>query len=124
MTPAEVTLAMTALRQAWQYTPMHDIQARQFERLFAKCPPLLVRQVIDDLIQLGSNRPGPAEMGALLRSKAGHSPAGERMRRYGQPIDVVVPESEATPLVEVPDRVAELRLAFSRQSAAEPQELA
>lgn len=87
MTPDECALAMTALRQAWSYTPMHDVQRRQFERLFRGYPTETVRAVLDDLIAKGFTRPGPAEMGEMLRTKLGASPAGGRARRYGSTLD-------------------------------------
>jgi hypothetical protein len=87
VTEDEVGLAVTAYRQAWQYTPMPDVQRRQFERLFAGYQTAAVRDVLDDLIRLGVTRPGPAEMGELLRSKAGLRPAGGRARRYGHTVD-------------------------------------
>jgi hypothetical protein len=101
MNADECALAMEALLQAWQYTPMPNVQRRQFERLFAGYPTSVVRDVLDDLIRLGLTRPGPAEMGELLRTKAGRGPAGARARRYGPTLadagweDGMVPANEA-----------------------------
>ena len=109
MTDDECALAMTAFRQAWQYTPMSDIQARQFQRLFSGHQTATVRSVIDDLIRVGATRPGPAEMGDLLRSKAGLTPAGGRARRDGPFLDDTCPEAEVTDPDAVPDFIAAVR---------------
>ena len=84
MTEDEALLAMTALRQAWAYTPMSDVQARQFKRLFVAYRTDTVRDVLDDLIRIGATRPGPAEMGDLLRGKLGHKAAGRTGARRGE----------------------------------------
>lgn len=101
MTDDEAKLALGALRQAWSYTPMTDIQARQFERLFRGHQVSIVRDVLDDLIRIGVPRPGPAEMGELLRQKCGRGPAGQRARRHGEQVNFDVPISP------VPDAVRE-----------------
>jgi hypothetical protein len=87
MRDEECALAMEAFQLAWQYTPMPDVQRRQFQRLFAGYPTTAVRDVLDDLIRIGASRPGPAEMGEMLRTKLGHGPAGARVRRYGPSLD-------------------------------------
>jgi hypothetical protein len=69
VTDDECTLAVEAWRSAWQYTPMADVQVRQFRRLFIGYPVETVRTVLDDLIHRGVSRPGPAEMGEMLRTK-------------------------------------------------------
>jgi hypothetical protein len=84
---------MEALRSAWQYTPMSDIQGRQFLRLFAGYPTEVVRAVFDDLIAVGTSRPGPAEMGELFRGKMGKRPPGGRAQKPG-PFLEPVPEEE------------------------------
>jgi hypothetical protein len=71
MTPEELILAMDALTQAYPYVPMSGVARRQFERLFAAYKVETLRAVLDDLILNGGPRPGPAELGGLLRSKAG-----------------------------------------------------
>ena len=88
---------MTALRQAWSYTPMPDIQRRQFARLFAGYSTTVVRDVIDDLIRLGVSRPGPAEMGEMLRTKLGIGPAGHRAHRHGPFLDTSVDVAREVP---------------------------
>jgi hypothetical protein len=112
MNSDECALAMTALRAAWQYTPMSDVQARQFQRLFDGYPTEVVRDVLDDLIRLGVTRPGPAEMGELLRTKMGRPTHGGRVRHdgpYHDPTDPNITHPDA-----VGSRVDQLRTAISK----------
>ena len=100
--------ALKAVHAAFPYQPMSDVQRRQFERLFAGYQPEPLRAVLDDLIRLGiKSRPGPAEMGELLRSKVGRDPAGQRVHRDGPYLDASDPS--ITPREEISERIAELR---------------
>lgn len=110
MTTDECELAMAAMRSAWQYVPMADVQVRQFKRLFLGSQVEVVRDVIDDLIRIGAPRPGPAEMGELLRTKAGRPSTGGRAKRHGPLLDEVLKDDE-TPASEIHDRIAEIRQA-------------
>lgn len=105
MIPDEVTLAMEAFRQAWPYVPMSKVQDGQYRRLFAGYPTEPVRSVLDDLIRIGvHNRPGPAEMGEMLRSKIGATPPGGRTQRPG--LDQAAPLDECPPPESIPALVA------------------
>lgn len=90
---------------------MTDVQSRQFERLFRGHQVAIVRDVLDDLIRIGVPRPGPAEMGELLRQKIGRGPAGMRARRHGEQVDFGVP------IAPVPDSVREALDAGKRANA-------
>lgn len=108
MNPEECVLAMEAFRAAYPYVPTVKVQDRQFQRLFSAYPVEVVSGVITDLIRIGASRPGPAEMGELLRTKMGKTAAGARVRHPGPYLDEM-PASDLTPPQSVAERVAELR---------------
>jgi hypothetical protein len=109
MNPDEVTLAMEAFRSAYPYVPLADVQARQFKRLFSAYQVEPVRSVIDDLIRLGFKRPGPAELGEMIRTKSGASPAGQRVHRDGPYLEDIRLE-DCPPTEAIPSLVDELRV--------------
>lgn len=107
----EVTLAMEAFRQVWPYVPMSKVQDGQYQRLFAGYPTSVMRGVLDDMIRVGvRNRPGPAEMGELLRTKIGATPAGQRAHRDGPYLDETPPAS-LTAAAEISSHIADIRAA-------------
>lgn len=108
MNPDECVLAMDAFRSAYPYVPTTKVQDRQFQRLFSAYPVEVVSGVITDLIRIGASRPGPAEMGELLRTKMGKTAAGARVRHPGPYLDEMQPE-DLTPPEVVPEFVAKLR---------------
>jgi hypothetical protein len=101
VTEDDARAALLDFRHAYSGRVLPDIQAGQVLRLFRGYQPEVVSTVIDDLVRLGLPRPAPAEMGELLRTKAGRGPGGGRARHYGPTLadagweDGMVPANEA-----------------------------